>query len=347
MSRGNLRQYLTCGPNEDKTYVCRVQRLWLILLATMRDSSVVDRQMTAACNAICVFLHSATSSPSQSVQIFAMSSETWTAVFEALVDKFGTSKPKPLRQVLSTLMKILGQYDDRNRAQSIQDGILSRMASIILLGKPISHFKTSMIVFEAFIRFDVPVARLLSAIGRGHGSICDRWEHCLRRHEIDATELCAVMSCYAVDQSICHFSFSILMAIADSSAQATAGSFFTSLVLKLAECGISFESLWIEHVVTILQRYPQAIEAFKNYFLPSIFKLHPDHCHELLHRLACKDKESSMLQNALTIAIMGCNMGLLSEEGTFSFGVVCQAASTKSLKVLTAVIPQFGSMTYG
>ncbi len=334
MSRGNLKSHLNYGSDEDSSYLQGVRKLWWALLITIRDTSVVDGHMTAVCNAICVFLQSASSSRVLSIQAFAMSAETWTVVFDALLDRLDGGKLKPLRQVLNTLIKILGRHDDSSKAQIIRDDVLSKMASIILLGKPTTHFKASMVIFEALVRSGVPASRTLFAIGRGHGSNYQQWDLRLRRVGMDATELCTVMDRYVVDESICSFSFSIILAVADSSVQATAGTFFTSFMSMLTGYGVPLGPLWVEIVVTILRRHPEAIEAFKNYLLPSILKLHPSHYNYLLHKTATENAASSMLQNALTIAILGCKEGLVSEEGTFSsLEVKHQAASMNPLEI--------------
>jgi hypothetical protein len=318
MSKGELKRYLCCGPSRDNLYLQNVRTLWLALIATMRDPSVVEGHMTAACNAICVFLHSASSSPTLSIQTFAMSEETWMVIFDALLEKFNHGKLKSLRQVLNTLIKILARHDDGTRVRSIQHDVLSRMANIILLGRPVSYFKASMVIFEAFIRSDVPMSRILSAIGRSHGSNHDQWDQCLRKRGFDTAELLAVANHYLVDESIYCFSFSVILAIVDSTAQTTAGTFISSLRSMLTDYGVSLDSFWIDLVVTVLHRYPEAIDAFKNYLLPSLLGLQPSPFHYLLHRVASEDAGSSMLQNALTITILGRDRGFLSEKGNCS-----------------------------
>jgi hypothetical protein len=319
MSRGPLKRYLSDGFDVDSTYVDRVRRLWIALLATMRDDSVLDGHMTGVCNAICVFLHSTSSSPVRSVQIFAMSADIWTETFEVLLHKFDNSKPKPLRQVLNTLIKILGQHGDRNKAQCIEEAVLCRLGSIILLGKSVSHFKASMVIFEAFIHSGVPASRVLFAIGRSHGENCDQQYHRLNREGINVVELSVAKKRSTVDEAVYHFCFSIILAVADGNAQTTAGTFFTSVMSMLTEHDLSLDSMWVEIVITILHRYPRAIEAFKNYLLPAILKMHPDQCYDLLHGMTSYDADSSMLENAITIATLGFNAGLLLEEGTFRF----------------------------
>ncbi len=332
MSRGSLKQYLTHGSDDHNTHVLHVQELWLALLATLRDSSVIDGHMTAVCNAVCVFLEFASSSPIEPVRSFAMSTEIWMVVFEALLDKFDISKLKPIRQVLNTLIKILGNHDDQAQAQIIQDDVLCRMTSIILLGKPVSQFKASIVIFEAFIRSRIPVSRILFAVGRSHGSNFDQWHHRLRRQRVDLVRIRPTGISDFIDESISDFSFSIILAVADSSAQATAGTFFASFMAILTSFGISMDSLWIDFISLILYRYPQAITAFKNYLLPPLLKLYPNHYPTLLNKMASSTVGPAMLETLLTILHLGCDTGLLSEEGTSAPPPTQKIVSLGSLK---------------
>lgn len=225
MSRGRLKRYLIESSEENEFRLQNVQSLWKALLTTICDSSVVEGHMTAVCNALCVFLQSASSSSVASIQTFAMSEKIWMKVFEVLLHEFDGGKLKPLRQVLNTLIKILEHHADRDRTRAIQDGILERMVAIVLLGKPSSQLKASMIIFETFVRSGVPVSRILSSIGRAHGSNHKQWDQRLARQRIDATEITAAMKDYTIDESICCFTFAIILAVAESSLQATAGTF--------------------------------------------------------------------------------------------------------------------------
>lgn len=318
MSRGSLKLFLMYSSDDHGTHVLHVQELWSALLATLRDSSIINSHMTAACNAVCVFLQCASSSPIEPVRTFAMSVETWMVIFEAFFDKFDVSKLKPIRQALNTLIKILANHEDQAKAQFIQDDVLSRMTSIILLGKPVSQFKASMVIFEAFIRSGISVSRILFAVGKGHGSNSDQWHHRMRRQMIDLAKVHSTLNSDFIDESILDFSFSIILAVADSSAQATAGTFFVSFMSILASYSISMDSLWTELILLILYRYPQAIDAFKNYLLPPLLKLYPNHYPALLSKMASNLVGPAMLENILTILCLGCDAGLLSEGGTSS-----------------------------
>ena len=315
MSKGSLKRYLTLVSHEDSAHAHNVQGLWRGLLATMRDASVVDRHMTAACNAICVFLHCASSSLVPLVRLFAMSEEVWTDVFDALLINFLSGKQKPLRQVLNTLIKILADHDDRTIARSIENRVLSRMAAIILLGSPLAYFKASIVIFDAFVRSSIPLSLTLSAVARCHGLNRLPWENRLRLLGFDGNIACETTNNQTVDESICHFSFSIILAVAESDAPATSGTLFSRFISMLAEYHILPGTIWIEHVVSILHCYPRAIEAFKNYLLAPVLKLHPNHYDQLLYRMTRNDHDSSMLHNSLAIIILGRDAGLLPEEG--------------------------------
>lgn len=315
MSKGSLKRYLIQEYPPNAARALNVQKLWDALLATMRNSSVVDRHMTAVCNAICVFLQSASSSADHSTRIFAMSAEVWMDVLDELLINFYSGKQKPLRQILNTLIKILAHDDNRTGARSIENLVLSKMAGIIMLQNPQPYFKASIVVFEAFLRSSIPISQILFAIAYSCGENRVQWEHRLRQLGFGATKLRQATKFPTTDDSICRFSFSIVFAVAESDAPATAGAFFARFMSALRDYSIPLGVVWIEHVVTVLHSYPRAIEAFKNYLFTPLFKLSPSHYRDLLYRVASADHDLSMLQNTLALLILGRDAGLLSEKG--------------------------------
>jgi hypothetical protein len=319
LSRGKLNRYLAHSSDESDGYAHDVARLWQALLETMLNPSIVDEHYVTVCNAICVFLQSASASRNLIAQRFATSKDTWMAIFEALLHRFDTGKLKASRQVLNTLIKILNQHrDDDSIRVSIQDVVLSRLAEIILLRFPIPYFRASMAIFEALMRSTVPTSRVLSAIGRCHGSSLEAWNREMRRRAIDVDELRSTAIHNGVDESIFNFSFSVLLAVSDSSIQATAGTFFLGLVAVLSDFSVFPLPLWVEQISIILCRYPRTIGAFRNHLLPTLFKLHPDGFDFLLQGLIAMHRNSLVLENILTIAVLGADSGLWASGGTSS-----------------------------
>ena len=110
LRRGGLKRYLTENSGDDG-FVQNVADFWRALLATMRGLSTGDRHLTAVCNAICVFLQTAASSSVSAVREIALSKHSWMAAFDAMLLNFEGGKLKPLRQVLATLIKLLGSFE--------------------------------------------------------------------------------------------------------------------------------------------------------------------------------------------------------------------------------------------
>jgi hypothetical protein len=318
MSRVDLKRCLTTTLETDRLSFRNVRSLLTALLATMRDSLVADTHLTAACNAICVFLQSASVSPGTSVRTLASSTEVWLSIFDALLDNFATGKTKPRRQVLNTLIKILQQQFDRESARAIQDIVLRRMAGVILTGKPSQHLKASMVIFEAFLRSTVPFSRALSAIGFCYASRFVEWKLRLDQGGSHVRKAYLQLKLRDFDESIFAFCLSIALALATNEAQATAGTFFVGICTLLSNHGMPVQQTWIEATVVTLQQYPDAVEAFKNYFLPSMLKIDKGAFRLLLQQMT-SDDDPSMLHNALTITLLGRDADMLTERGKRPF----------------------------
>jgi hypothetical protein len=150
MGQGALKVYFS---NEDghSDWSQQLSRIWQNLLNTTRNTAVTDSHLTAACNAMCVFLECACSSVMPYVRTFGMSKQTWLQCFEVVLESFEEGKAKPMRQVLTTLANILTRQPDHVVSNSIQNEVIAKMAGIILLGEA-GHMKAAFVALELFIR---------------------------------------------------------------------------------------------------------------------------------------------------------------------------------------------------
>lgn len=82
----------------------------------------------------------------------AYSHEIWLAVFEAFLDRFEDSKPKPMKQVLTSLVKVLAKHRQQGGSEPIVSRIINETTSNIILGEPRSRRKPSLVSLEIFIR---------------------------------------------------------------------------------------------------------------------------------------------------------------------------------------------------
>src|SRR2546423_2197262 len=150
MGQGSLEVFLN-SKESNSEWLQQISRLWQDLLTTTRCIAVTDRHLTAACNAICVFLDCTCSSLCPDVRDLGMSKETWLECFGAILESFEGGKVKPMRQVLITLAKILTHHPDKDVSSSIQKEVIAKMACIIFLGET-GYIKAALISMELFIR---------------------------------------------------------------------------------------------------------------------------------------------------------------------------------------------------
>ena len=315
LSRGDLKRFLATGSDKDEGYCDQVYKLWHQLLQTMRQAWLTDSHLTAVYNAVCVFLQSASQSPSTTIRTFALSADAWSALFDALLASLSNGKLKALRQVLKTLIKILAGQKDRTRARLLEDEILSRTAGAIILGMSGPTYKANIAIFEAFARTVKPNSRVLAAIARRHGLVARDCAYHFRKHGFDQVHLDGMAELHFVDNSLYYFTFALALAIALGEAQAAAGSFALSLMSIVEDSHISLTSLWTLHTAMILRRNPRAIDSFKHYLLVPLFRLYPDQFDNLLQQVMSDNFNGGMLQNALGIIIMGRDARIVTEKG--------------------------------
>lgn len=82
----------------------------------------------------------------------ALHHETWLSVFEVFLDRFEDSKPKPMKQVLTSLVKVLAKQRQEDSSGVIVPKIVDETIPSIVLGEPRSRRKPSLVSLEVFIR---------------------------------------------------------------------------------------------------------------------------------------------------------------------------------------------------
>jgi hypothetical protein len=336
MGQGGLKVYFSSeGGHPDS--LPPLSRIWQDLLHTTRSATVADSHLTAACNAMCVFLECACSSIMPSVRAFAMSEQTWLQCFEAILKSFEEGKLKPMRQVLTTLASILNRQPDYAVRNSIQNEIMAKMASIILLGEA-RHVKGALVAMELFIRKVASFEDVLRPI-----------KHCVQDKQMEwsrrllsfgagkATNdlsIPASMSSMAATESEFQttkaFVIALLMALLSRDTQSAAIALYKTYsaaligsgrgdhlysvsTSEISEVGTEHnlrrpnQSPWISLVRAFLEVYPTAVTPFADLLFPVIFKHHPTSYNEYADSF---QKGSCSLTNLLVVVQVGCHTGL-------------------------------------
>ncbi|KZZ95080.1 HEAT repeat protein [Ascosphaera apis ARSEF 7405] len=182
IAKGPLTNFISHAAPADLKAVANV---WFCLLETFSSSSLIPSHRTAICNAISAFFDSSLRSRNAELHAFALSRDRWESVFDILLDRYEDSKPKPMRQVLGSLITVLNKHPDRRVAKEILQHAMPKIISTIILCEPRSRVKASLISVEWFLRKDVLSALDLLAYVRDwltERRNYARWTQLLSKH---------------------------------------------------------------------------------------------------------------------------------------------------------------------
>jgi hypothetical protein len=362
MGHGGLKAYFD-EEDSPRNRLQKISRIWQDLLTTTKSTAVTDRHLTAACNALCVFLECACSSPLQYVRDFGMARETWLQCFGAILESFEEGKVKPMRQVLITLANILAHNPDHDVSSSIRKDILIQMTSIILLGET-GHVKAALVAMELFIRKVFSFHEVLQCIEYCVHSRQVEWSRRLAAFGVEKAVSDLPVSASLSDtgsvepdyRTTIAFVLSILMALLSRDTQSAAIALYKTYSTALIASGKGYhiysvstlkkgerlgaghvdnhlranQSRWIVLVQTFLEVYPAALTPFTDFLFPAVFKHDPNGYKEYADTL---HKDDSSLINLLAVIQVGCHIGLENSKPLF-FSFLVQNARKHPLLMI-------------
>lgn len=130
----------------------KVHRVWESLIKTVSTPSLSNLHTAAACNAVSAFLDAAATSKVEQTKQLALSSENWLGVFEVFLSRYEDAKPKPLKQLLGSLINLLAKHIHGPKKNEIQNAVMGAILPSLVLGEPRSRLKASLVCFELAIR---------------------------------------------------------------------------------------------------------------------------------------------------------------------------------------------------
>ncbi|KLJ08624.1 hypothetical protein EMPG_15944 [Blastomyces silverae] len=137
--------------------------IWKCLFRTFSTNDLSSSHMVAICNSISAFLDATALSTNEQVREFSLSGSNppWSSTFEVLLDRY-ERKPKPMRLVLTSLIRIISRHHDDSIIQSVRSNIVQLVIPNIILCEPRSRLKACLISLEWLIRKDtLPVLDLI------------------------------------------------------------------------------------------------------------------------------------------------------------------------------------------
>lgn len=139
LGKGSLRKSFRDASQDVEA--SQLLTLWRRLVLTATNPQVTDKHLTAASNALCVYLNGATECSVDELRAFARSPETWFEALQCSHRGFNDGKTKPAFQILETLCDLLRASSDRKMVSETVAETCLPLVRTILLASPHSEVK--------------------------------------------------------------------------------------------------------------------------------------------------------------------------------------------------------------
>ena len=307
----SLRQaLLDASPDQD---VACMLSLWPKLVQTASSPRVNDKHITAASNAVCVYLSCAGASPFTEFSQFVLSEEVWFQAFHCAQKAFDDGKAKPAFQIMEILCDLLQKLTNPNLVAHILEKASLPLVRIILLASPRSDIKKACLLLSCFHRKTPLIQYLDQTVTRSVRENHHAWKLRLSEHNIALADVST-----SEEESTIHLFLALIFAMVDLDTRSAAlklCSVFNNDAMVAAAAATDVERL-VEQVVRLyFDRNHSAMGTVGENVLPVI--LHTKG--KLIsfvqpYASSCRKNASKM---ALFIAILkvGRLKAILSESG--------------------------------
>jgi hypothetical protein len=270
------------------------QQIWNALISTAGCPDVTNKHLTTACNAICGFLNSASTSASRELLELGRAENTWIAAFNIYLRRYGDTKSKVMSQLLSTLVEILSKNQDTSTSDSIRSSSAINMLNVILSLGPAALLKPSLIALELFLRKNVlSIDQTLELIyveldiREGSHNIVPSPIEEFSWYYLDLVSSTMQKYCQNPNFDLIPTStfkrlFSAVLVNCFQAETILAAAKLLATVLNSSETYVSklgnselICQYWVELLKAALATQPDALQNFKTYVFPALFKNHP------------------------------------------------------------------------
>lgn len=263
--------------------------------------------MTASCNAVRAFLDAAAVSKFGGTRQLVQSPDTWLSAFELFITRFEDAKPKSMKQVLTSLVKLLAQSRQEPSCHLIQVGLVDAILPSIILGEPRAPLKASLVSLEIITRKNAILPHeLISMLQVWLSKNSEKWIPILQEDckalsmDVGVLLLSDEDSCNTKRVESRGLAVQILLLgllnqaknpELASSAGDTIAAFFQKLKsdLGLAEDNRALLSVWIPPVRYMVLQNLDNLEPMSNYVLQPLFHNDPSGFRSFLDSLPLKN----------------------------------------------------------
>ncbi|KAK5052527.1 hypothetical protein LTR84_002391 [Exophiala bonariae] len=353
LGKGALRDYLR-SPELSSVFAAEVVPLCSTLMLTARSPQVIDKHVTAASNALCVFLNEGVSSKTPEFCEFVLSKESWLEALQCVHKAFDDGKNKPAFQLLETLCSLLPRITGDLIVELLTRSALPLLTALIL-ASPRSDVKKSCLMLSSLVR-KTPIKSLLSMLTE---QIVEdnksKWNQCLSFHNISTEDLLSLGP-----ESMVSFFFALIFAMIDLDTRTSALKLYSYLCNDQIDDPATSElqSLGEQAIKLFLSRNQATLGDFAENVLPAILG---DKKRFLVfvndYSSSCREDETRM-SIFLAALKVGRSKNILSEDemaGILNQAVSELVASPKSQEdhnrpfeyLLTLRNPELRILAYG
>lgn len=288
-----------------------------MVIRTAKCARLSATHRASACNALCGFLELGIGSSSLELRTLCFSASTWNQIFDVFIERSEDAKPKPMRQVLVTLVKVLSRNRDINTVRSVRDAAIKKLLAVILGHELLSFIKPAMQALEHFISkqvFDIPdflfrvdQVRPTEDDPRYAFRVATSTDHSGGCQSLYASPLPPSVTqrvgpypprLFPWTSATQHFIWSVLDGVRINTDLAPAAgrllsSFLVSLqrtIFKDDQCGKELD-VWIRPVYGFMKQHPDLIEIFVHHILSDLLRLGSSTSTEFLKILPLHDLE--------------------------------------------------------
>ncbi|KAI1607991.1 phosphatidylinositol glycan, class A [Exophiala viscosa] len=322
LGRGYLRQIFKT-PDEDQ--VRQIIALWPKLVLTAKAPQVLDKHVTAASNALCVYLNCGVTSNVPAIQHLVLSREAWFDALQCAHKAFDDGKTKPAFQIMETLCDVLRKMSDQQSIVEILRYATLPLIKSILLSSPQSEVKKACLMISCLHR-KTPIGESLESFTQqSTAEYSTRWNQRLVQHNIGPADV----SCIDNDTMASLF-LALIFASVDVDTRSAAMKLYSLLCTSSAEAPANASlQVTAERVIELyLEKNHEALGDFAQNVLPMVLYdrerfmafIEP-RCH------SCCESESTLALFLSSLRV-GIQKNLLSDKGMYHALIFVNSAFT-------------------
>ena len=258
------------------------------LLQTASSTELSLKHGATALNALCGFLEQCSTSPEYRVKALSYKAETWTRTFDIFITKTDNNKPKPLRWLLLTLMRLIASHPVDADKDLLLGTAICTASRAVRKKQDTAGIKPAIQVLEHCLTKDLISAAEVAQIRKPEELRDSRNPSVSEDYQSHDTQQ------GQVKQSVQDFALSALEWVQYPDCAPTVGRFLPVFFNSLEESQsnsvvhISKEAvrpLWISPVKQYLERHQGLLEVFGIHVLPGLLRLGPTHVNAFLKLL--------------------------------------------------------------